>query len=231
VGWNLLKPAFDKLLYIDLSVLQKIIKYGRWMVLWSIAVIIQNRLDIFMLTSLTSVEQVGLYTAAFRISQLATLIPNAYGTVLSTKLASLAGSDKLFPLFKKTLLISGVLFLLIMASTIFAPVLINLITGDKYSASIPILQILLLNWGIYTLNLPFSSLLNAFEKPWIITFAVFITIIQIFITNSVLIPIHKGVGASISLVISSSIVLIICMAGAFFYYRQIKPSFKNTDDQ
>ena len=172
-----------------------------------------------MLTSMTTMEDVGYFNAASRIASLMMLAPMAYVTVLNPKLASLVGTKRLFLEFKKSVGVAFVLATGILLLSFLAPVVIPLLAGEAYQESVFVLQILLWGWVFFALNLPFAPMLNALEKPWVFALSACIILGQTYLMNRALIPRLGVSGAAASFVVSQMLVLAITAGILFGVYR------------
>jgi O-antigen/teichoic acid export membrane protein len=218
VAYFLLPRRLVSLRLWDKEIAHKLFSFGKWMAVWAIARVVQNRLDVFMLTNMTTTVDVGHYNAAYRIALLASLVPIAYSTVITPRFASSAGTPTLHVEFKRTLVISCLLAGLILIASFFAPLLIPFWLGEAYEPSMSVLRVLLWAWTFFSLNLAFGSVLYAIEKPSLIAITTCATLAQTFVTNSLLIPRYGAVGAAFSYLISQAIVLIAHFAAVWFFY-------------
>jgi O-antigen/teichoic acid export membrane protein len=205
----------------DAEVAKKLFNFSKWMSVWAVAYLIQSRLDIFMLTRMTNVEVVGYYNAATRIAALAIIIPVVYGTVITPKLASMAGTKRLIVVFKQTLFISGLLAIGMFVVSLLSPWIIRWMIGEQYEKSSTILQIHFIAWGFSTLSLSFSSILNAWEKPWVFAVGMWGSLILMYVLNIWNIPIWGGVGAAISFACSQIFILLVYSGSTLLISRKM----------
>ena len=218
VAYLLLPRRLVSLRLWDREIAHRLFSFGKWMAVWAIARVVQNRLDVFMLTNMTTTADVGHYNAAYRIALLASLVPIAYSTVITPRFASSAGTPALHVEFKRTLVVSCLLAGLILVASFFAPLVIPFWLGEAYEPSMSVLRVLLWAWTFFSLNLAFGSTLYAIERPSLIAITTCITLVQTFVSNYVLIPRYGAVGAAFSYLISQAIILAVHFAAVWFFY-------------
>ena len=177
----------------------------------SAVAIIQNRIDVIMISKLINNTEVGLFSAANELINVLYLIPNLISNVLfpifsrqyheSSKSLVLASN-----LTIKYMAIAG---LPISAGIYFvSPSIIMLIYGKAYSDAIDILRILGLGIFIIFVLSIMAYVLTAADKIKHVTFANILSIIGHIILNIWLIPIYGAEGAAIALLISGCISMI-----------------------
>jgi O-antigen/teichoic acid export membrane protein len=181
---------------------------------FSIATSIYVNLDTVMLGYLSSDRNVGLYTAAVRITKIVVVLVTTLGGVLIPRISYYI-EHKNFEEFRKVIKLSAnfILFLglpSIVGLYILAPEVINLFGGSDFSESITSMRIML----PIILFIGFSNLLgiqimyNFGEEKSVIKSVLIGSIIHI-ITNLILIPKFGHIGAAISTLMAEGTVLIV----------------------
>lgn len=193
--------------------------FGNWMLLWSLFVIFKTKIDILMLTHLASTEQIAYYDLANKFTKPVLLIFSSYGQVLTPVLAGLVSYTAIHAKIKHTvkpcLLLSLALVLLILLS----PLLIRLIIGDNYAASVLPMQLIFGALIFYVWTMPFNSALFALNKPYVFSIDTATGVLVTVAGNAFLIPYFGAIGASLTLIIVNMTSLGISI---YFYYKTIR---------
>ena len=105
-----------------------------------------ERLDVFMLSALQNLKEVGLYSAPYKIYELGLMIPTLMALVLAPVLSShfkenIDEFNKLIMIVLRFILLSWAPVIVLLAY--YAPALIALIFGAEYADSSVVLQLLL----------------------------------------------------------------------------------------
>ena len=157
------------------------------------------RLDIVMLQLMTEEKMVGFYSAAYKLFEVAVVLPHSFMLVLFPTLVEEYHSNRsqFKSRFKKALviysLIGGSIALTLWN---FSYEIITLIYGDKFLPSIDVLKII--SWAIllFFVNFLLSNMLIASGLERINTWnLVGVTVLNI-ILNLVLIPLYGGIGSA-----------------------------------
>lgn len=198
---KMVKAKFD----IDLILWKKLLKESLPVTLTSIFFLINQRIDVLMLSKIKGNFEIGLYSAAYRLSEPLGIVP--YALIAS-----------LFPIMshsfqnsKGTLIKSnemGFKFIIMamlpicVGTTLIADKIILLIYDQSYVGSISALQILI--WALFfaSINYHLTSILLATNKQKLSCFTMSISVIVNILLNMILIPKFSYNGASIATVVS-----------------------------
>ncbi len=157
------------------------------------------RLDIVMLQMMTEEKTVGFYSAAYKLFEVAVVLPHSFMLVLFPTLVEEYHSDR--PQFKSRFKKALVIYSLIGGSIAvvlwgFSHGIITLMYGDKFLPSVNVLDIL--SWAIllFFVNFLLSNVLiiSGWEmiNAWNLVGATALNIIL----NLALIPLYGGIGAA-----------------------------------
>jgi O-antigen/teichoic acid export membrane protein len=109
----------------------------------------QIRLSTILLEQLTNAGEVGYFSAGSRFMEAARLIPNAYFGALFPALSAVAADpqamQRVFGNAFRLLILFGIACAL--GAWLAAPVIIPLVFGDGFTASVPVLQMLMIALG------------------------------------------------------------------------------------
>lgn len=202
VCWHFVKLSITKSKIrepLDYEIKRKFNSFGFWMLLWAIFAILQSRLDIFMLASLTTPEQVSYYDIASKVLRPVMVFISAYSVVLNPQLVTLDKLQLKSKVKKISLFISFETIVIIIAIFIVKPI-IMLVFGSKYINSIVPAQLLLFAIIFYVWTVPFNGALYALNKPYFFTLTAFLGLIVTAIGNYFLLGEYGAIGASITFI-------------------------------
>jgi len=157
------------------------------------------RLDIVMLQLMTEEKVVGFYSAAYKLFEVAVVLPHSFMLVLFPALVEEYHSDRsLFKdRFKKALvmysLFGGGIALVLWG---FSNAIINLVYGEKFLPSIPVLDVL--SWAIllFFVNFLLSNILITSGREMINAWNLIGATVLNIILNLVWIPRYGATGAA-----------------------------------
>ncbi|TGE33829.1 flippase [Desulfosporosinus sp. Sb-LF] len=198
------------------SYIRQTLSYGAKSYLANVMMVINYRLDLFIITGFLPLTQVGLYATAVTLAEMVGYMGNAVNTALIPKLAS--GKDSLtFSMTPKVTRLTLLLTLLAaLGMALIAYPLILLFFGARFSASF--YPLLLLLPGIVALSgsSVLSGDLMARGKPIYTSISSGITVGLTVILDFTLIPLWGILGASIA----SSLVYLSLFALNYVFYRR-----------
>jgi O-antigen/teichoic acid export membrane protein len=223
---KIVKINFD----FDFSVWKEIFRRS-WPIAAGIALnLIYLRADIFILSLYKSAEDVGFYSASYKIIDFLTAFPYMLlGLVLPV--LTLAWSEKNSEQFKKisqkTLNFLNILALpMVAGGIILAKPLMILFAGQEFAESGNILQILLLALGMIFPATIFTHAIIAIGKQKSMLLGFGASAILTLIGYSVFIPRYSYFGAAWMTVFSEGLILL-WSAGVVYKYSGFFPEFKS----
>jgi len=221
---DMIRIAGKKLFALDVGYLKKTLGYGLKSYVANVMTVINNRLDVFIITGFLPMAQVGLYTTAVALGEMVGYVGIAVNTALIPKLAS--GKDKLtFEMTPKVTRLT--VFLTLMAAlgmALIAYPLILLFFGRAYLGSLKSLFFLLP--GIVALggSTILSGDLMSRGKPHYTSISTAISVVITLVLDFTLIPLWGIVGAAIA-----SSLDYISLFGLNFYFYQRESGHKLAD--
>lgn len=173
-------------------------------ILW----VVYYQIDLLMLNTLSTSEQVGFYSASYRIFEIFLTLPRIIFLVSFTKLARHNFNDKpklSTELFNSVILL--ILFVLpfIIAAGLLSVPLVNIIYGSSFYAAIPSLVILLPSLGIKMFGTLIQYFFEATNREKILPPLLLTTVIFNISANAILIPLWGALGAALATLISEFI--------------------------
>jgi O-antigen/teichoic acid export membrane protein len=138
-GWRYLKPCWD--MATGKSLAQEALPLG----LASLLATVINRFDVVLLSKMSGMQAVGIYSAPFRVAYFLTFIPQAamasfYPLVSEYRQAQ---PDRVREVYQHTVELMAFLALpMAVGGTLLAPRVIPLIFGETFQASVRVFQVL-----------------------------------------------------------------------------------------
>ncbi|EKE04300.1 MAG: hypothetical protein ACD_20C00087G0005 [uncultured bacterium] len=190
------------------NLLIEIFNYEKWMLNICVSGNVLSRIDFFMLSFWVNYSLLGIYNAAFQLSSFVSFLPYIFGKVMLPKVSNLK-NDKIFNFTRKTIPPVLVLSFLIILFIPITGIIVPLLFGNEYIASVPILQILLLAFTIAFITVPFEQALYSLGKPKFIAAGKYLQILIIVILNIIMIPKFGILWAAINVAIGRLIMAVI----------------------
>ena len=221
---KLVRPQFA----IDFELWKYLFKEALPIALSSVIFIIYFRIDVVMLSMMQGDAEVGLYSAAYKLSEPLSLIPYALTISLFPIMSASFKSSKERLINTYRL---GVRYLLIltlpiaMGTTILADKIIFLIYGAEFAGSATALQIIIWALVFTSVNSMLLTLLVSMNKQKLNTLSVALCAIANVTLNFILIPMLSYNGAAIATVATNAVLFI----ASFYFiskYLQMLPIHK-----
>jgi len=206
------RPRFD----IDLKQWKYLLKECFPIAISSIVVIIYMRIDVIMLSKMVGDASVGIYSAAYRISEPLMLFPGAFMISLFPVMSRYfkTSNDKLMKVFSLSLKYLLIISLPIaVGAMLTADRIILLVYGEAFADSSAAFQILI--WGLVlaSLNMVLLNMLTAINKQHFNTITYIIAMVVNVAMNLILIPILSYNGAAFTNVATKLLIF-----GLSFYF-------------
>jgi len=218
------RPRFE----IDFKLWRYLLREALPLALSSVILIIYYRIDVVMLSMMKGDTPVGLYSAAYKLSEPLSLIPSALVTSLFPIMsASFKSSrEKLIKTYRL-----GIKYILIimlpiaMGTTLLADKIIFWIYGMEFSGSVTALQILIWALVFTSINPILTRLLTSIGEQKLNTVSHTLCAIVNVTLNLILIPTLNYNGAAIATVITNVIFSMLSFYFIFKYMR-IHPPYR-----
>ncbi len=205
------------------SYIRQTLSYGAKSYLANVMMVINYRLDLFIIAGFLPLSEVGLYATAVTLAEMVGYLGNAVNTALIPKLASEKDSLTFSMTPKVTRLTIMLTFLAALGMAIIAYPLILLFFGARFSGAFYPLLVLLP--GIVALggSVVLSGDLMARGKPIYSSISSGITVVLTLILDFTLIPLWGIMGASMA---SSLVYISLFTLNYVFYRRESGEKFK-----
>ncbi|WP_298199843.1 flippase [Desulfosporosinus sp.] len=208
---------------VSLSYIRQTLSYGAKSYLANVMMVINYRLDLFIIAGFLPLSEVGLYATAVTLAEMVGYLGNAVNTALIPKLASEKDSLTFSMTPKVTRLTIMLTFLAALGMAIIAYPLILLFFGARFSGAFYPLLVLLP--GIVALggSVVLSGDLMARGKPIYSSISSAITVALTLLLDFTLIPLWGIMGASLA---SSLVYISLFTLNYVFYRRESGEKFK-----
>jgi O-antigen/teichoic acid export membrane protein len=175
---------------------------------------IYNRIDILILGNLKGATPVGIYGLAYKVHDnlilIAAYLMNSLFPLLSQYQKSVESDEKLVIIYKRTFDILALFGLgCIVSIYFFAPLIINLVGGEQFASSVPVLKVLVFATFFAYLNHLTGYTLIALGKQKISLVIALVTLFGNVLLNLWLIPLYSYFGAAYVTIATEAFVFIL----------------------
>jgi len=178
--------------------------FNKWIAVFTVIAAIGSRIDTYLAARFMSLTDVGIYSVGVSLVGFITQIVLALGSVVATKLSNKSRPEFLL-YFKKLQLFVGILTVIgILIGIPIGALIIPLVYGSSYAASVIPFSILLVAQAIFLFAVPVhTSVIYYFSYPKLFVYITLFRLALTFIVGLVLIPQYQAVGAAISVLIGN----------------------------
>jgi O-antigen/teichoic acid export membrane protein len=209
VGHSFMNPRASKTHWLD------IFNFSKWTAILVLFSTLHARIDILMLSSLTSKQEVGFYSAASRLTFVFPILASSFGSVVIPKVVNFQSKEELQSFLRKSLVFVAANALLILLLIASSNLIITSIYGPRFLASSVVFQVLLLGMLAFIAASPLTTTFYKFNTPYFFAAISFIELIATVLLNLLLIPNFAGLGAAVSF----SLVNVLGFVITFFFIR------------
>ncbi|MXV16171.1 flippase [Hufsiella ginkgonis] len=156
VAWYYVRPFLHYSFRFNLKWIKSIFHYGKYAFGTSLSALLAGTVDQWMLAAILSTKESGAFRVAVSVMNLIDIPTNAIAVIVfpqSAKRLASGGTEAIKYLYEKSvgtivaILVPAVVFLFV-----FDKFVIQVLAGDKYAATVPILNVAL----IYSLFIPYG---------------------------------------------------------------------------
>lgn len=201
---NTILPEFK----YDINLCKFILKESLPLAMATFFIAIYYRIDVVMLSLLKGDADVGIYSAAYRLTEAFTFIPATFMVSIFPLMSRYheESKDKLIFSYMKSFKFLFIIALpLAIGITLISDKIVLLIYKGQFENSVQLLQILIWSTAIVFINYPLTQLLISTNKQKIFATSTAICAILNVALNLVLIPAYSYTGASAATVITQLI--------------------------
>lgn len=134
-----------------------ILGYSKWLVLIAVSALLFTKLDVFMLTKMVDLTQVGVYSLANTVYAALLLLLGAVNTIIFPNISELESRAEMRRAIKRIFLFSTMLTGAIIPFLFLIEPAVNFVFGARYLAAMPVLTVMLIG---FVISLALNPLLN-----------------------------------------------------------------------
>ncbi len=207
--------SYFKWIY-DKVIFKETLTFGKWMSLQSIVLVIQSRLDTYLLSYYTNPEQVSYYDIAFKVQGLILFMIGSFNTVILPKMTELSDNQSIKNAVNKMSKLILLISLTFLPLIVIVPYFLPFVFGVKYASSVVPLMIMLGSLIPHVWIFPFNNALYAtgVSRPFFIS--VSLQLIANVIVSIILLPKYGAIGAAISY----AVINVIALLNSLYFYRK-----------
>lgn len=202
------KPKFE----LDKTFCKKITLYSLPFAITGLLYSIYFSIDVVMLTNISGNYATGLYNAAYKLINVLTLFYSAYKAVIFPVMSKFFKKDNKILIISYEKSIKYLMLIMIplsIATMIYSLDVTQLIYGQAYNDSAPLLSILIWTVCLLFIASPGNILLEASHKEVTETKIYAIAAVFNILANLILIPLYSYIGAAIATVLSDILIVTI----------------------
>lgn len=203
LGFNGVALPRFKTKAIPVEVIRSLVGYGILYALAFLVTRLNHKIDILILKRMSDIAEVGFYSLGANVAETIWQVPIAVGVVLMTRSANQSNERVATGEVCASLRVS--LLLVLFAAIILylaAPLLVTLLFGERYSASIPIIRTILPGILFFVILKILNSQFVGSGKPQLTLIALLPSLLINIVLNILFIPSYKGIGAAMATNIS-----------------------------
>ena len=170
--------------------------YGKWIIMSSLVAILYNRIDVLILTSFRSIDEVGLYSAAGSFIHGLDIIVVAMFTVFLPAASKIRNYADAVHYLKFSSVISLAVLSVLLILYFFSDYLILSILGDSYLNTLRIFKIVFPGFLFYLFTFPWALVIYSYNKPHLLFMSDIAVLLFNFAGGLIFIPSFGMIGAS-----------------------------------
>ncbi|KKG02319.1 flippase [Methanosarcina mazei] len=201
ISRNIFLPNFK----YDAKLCKYILKESLPLAMAAVFIAIYYRIDVVMLSWLKGDVDVGIYSAAYRLTEAFTFIPVTFMVSIFPLMSRYytESTDKLMLSYLKSFKFLFIIALpLAIGISLISDKIILTVYGNQFENSIQLLQILIWSTAIVFINYPLTQLLISTNNQKIFSTSTAICAALNVVLNFILIPNYSYIGASVATVIT-----------------------------
>ena len=141
----------------EITEIKDFFHYNKWVALFTLIAAVSGRLDSFLTARYLTVFEIGIYSAATRVTQIVPQLVGAISTVVAPKMANVGSKKELVEYIKKTQIFVIAIAILGILSIPVVSYFIPILFGSAYTASVPIFIVLLFAMLVLLISIPIHT--------------------------------------------------------------------------
>ena len=197
---------------------REIFHYAKWIVAGSVAMNIMTRLDFYLIVSMLSFREAGLYNSAFQLVSPFVIISLVFGKVFLPKVSKYTELSQVKIYLKKAAKTGAVISALLILIIPFCRDVILLVFGERYIEAIGVFRILLVSYILTLWNVMFGIAFYSTGHSKYMSAGAYIELLVFAVSAFSLVPYAGMEGAAWSRLVASAAYL---GATVFFLFRGV----------
>lgn len=197
---------------IQSNFFKDVLRYSKWLTIMSISTLIFLKLDIFMLTRMVTLTDVGKYSFAYNIYQSLLMVLFAVNTVILPKISRISKNKEFVSSAKKIFRASFVITLFVVPIFFIIKPIVILLYGTTYLDALPILYIMMIGLLVSMCLNPIVNILLIIKQERYMALINLSILFLNVIGNLIFIPLYGLMGAVIvttTTIILSNVILVL----------------------
>lgn len=183
---------------------KEIFNFTKWITIMQVFNVFIGRLDTMLLNALHSDVAAGIFAAASRVTLVFVLLVSSLGGVVSPRFSGFSEKRHTLQYLKKLTLMVLCIAAFMAVTSLFAPVIIELVFGSEYRAAVPIFQALTVAMIPFLFTIvTISPLIYTFNQPNFVAKVTVSQVIILTVVNILLIPRLGAIAPAIGLAVSN----------------------------
>jgi lipopolysaccharide exporter len=204
-------PAFLRVPGWSASIAHEVVSINKWAALAVIA-LLGTRIDVFMLSSMSTDVQVGVYASAFQLISVITIFSQSSANFLFPKIVSYRTRREMQAHVKRTLAFAPIVALPLPVLLLVSASLIPFVLGPTYAPAVAAFDVLAVSAFISLLFNPIGLLLFPLRRTQTLATTNIAQLVIRLVLNFLLIPNYGAVGVAFAEIISKLLVTGIVLA-------------------
>ena len=221
--WKFLKPRIE----VDFGFWKVLLAESSWFAIAAFTTSLYYYFDSVMISYMKGNFEVGIYNSAYRLANIALIIPQIYFLSIYPKLSGTHAKNlKTFKMLSEISITA--MWILSFIVGVFGLILSNivvLIYGNEYLDAVPIFKVIIWSISLAYITIGLGNILDATGYQKLRFYFVLISCILNIVLNYFLISIYGAFGAAISTLIAR-IVILITFSMSVFKIAHINPFIK-----
>jgi len=211
---------YDRIKRIEPGVGSEVFHFGKWALLSNLLTLIMLRLDVFMLTALSTEEQVADFVVAVRLAALAQVATTALSTVLLPRVGRFESVAECRHYLKLNLKFLPVVALGVGVIWLLARPLMVIPFGPKAIPAVPLFRIIIAGEAMWLLSVSSGLLLYRLNRVDLVCVTNTLILVVCIAGNGLLIPRYAGKGAAIAYFLVRETALVSTLICVFYVLRR-----------
>jgi O-antigen/teichoic acid export membrane protein len=229
VSYYYVRPFLKHQFVLRKNRVKDLFNYGKYVFGTSVSSVLFNTIDQMMLGAMVSTAAAGAFNIAIRITNMVEIPTSSVSAIVfpqSAKRIATEGKEAVKYLYEKSVgVILSILFPGLLFAFFFSDLIVDIIAGEKYAETIPILRITIIYCFFIPYGRQFGTILDSIGKPKITFAVVFFSAALNIILNYVLIDRYGLSGAAYGTLFANVVGFAISQ---YILKRELNISFINT---